>query len=345
MINKVFILTGEKGCGTRLFQNLISELSNAGIDYKTISPAMHGKLYEPPAAIVIPAAEDCISEFSSIGSAIQHDTIKSCPIFTVCDGVSHKHLPAALKWNTIVDASELSKLIPNLLRLLPNNGETVDALIEAFGKSIKPSIRLLDLSGSRISDIADLAKFKLLRGAFLQQNEITNIDSLAELYNLRMLFLYGNKVSDISPLQNLNELGILYLFSNRISDIAPLKNNTELFDLRISHNKITDISALSSLKKLQTLHISGNPIKSLDAISQLQPLRELQAADCGIENISCLSNLNCLETLDLCDNAINDISCLSKLEKLSELKLYGNPLTREQIVSLRGALPLCDILF
>ena len=85
--------------------------------------------------------------------------------------------------------------------------------------------------------------------------------------------------------------------------------------------------------------------------SDIEPLRymsNLEELDLNvnwIKDISPLSSLTNLERISLGWNKISDISALSGLKNLTYLQLIGNPLTVEQVNTLRRALPNCTIIF
>ncbi len=86
-----------------------------------------------------------------------------------------------------------------------------------------PSLRVLDLSFTEISDISVLEKLPNLTSLDLSSNQISDISVLEKLPNLTLLDLINNNISDISVLEKLPNLTSLNLSSNDIFDITPLK--------------------------------------------------------------------------------------------------------------------------
>jgi hypothetical protein len=87
------------------------------------------------------------------------------------------------------------------------------------------------------------------------------------------------------------------------------------------------------------------PIASITVYGQNYPadLSTLDLSYRDLSDISELSALPDLETLNLSYNNISEVSALSGLTKLTSLDLRGNPLSAEQLIELRTALPECSI--
>lgn len=88
-------------------------------------------------------------------------------------------------------------------------------------------VRNLDLSGNKISDIADMVNLVNIEELYLQNNQIGLIDILYNLRKLRILDISANEIDDISPLFGLPKLEYVNIMNNPVpkSQISILRNN------------------------------------------------------------------------------------------------------------------------
>ncbi|MBR5949289.1 MAG: leucine-rich repeat domain-containing protein [Clostridia bacterium] len=204
----------------------------------------------------------------------------------------------------------------------------------------------LELTGSGIKNISDVAKFKNLTCLFLEANNISDISALKGLTNLTTLSLSNNNISDISALKGLTKLTELGLVSNNnISDISALKGLTKLTILALGGNKISDISALKGLTNLTRLNLWGNNISDISVLKGLMKLTRLDLWRNNISDIGALKGLTKLTELYLDNNNISDVTALYGLKNAQMIYLGKNPLTQAQIDALKKQLPNCSISF
>ena len=132
------------------------------------------------------------------------------------------------------------------------------------------SIKLLDLSGNKISNINFLDKksFPSLEILNLNNNEINSIDILKNVSFpiLKEIYLIKNNLSNIDILKELNitKLKILWLSNNKIIsiDVFQKVKFPQLLKLGLNKNKIKDIGVFDKKKarfpQLFELYIHGN---------------------------------------------------------------------------------------
>ena len=68
------------------------------------------------------------------------------------------------------------------------------------------NLQMLELSGSRVTDLTPLHMHPKLKVLFLDDTEIADLSPLAKLKNLKYVDLRGTPVTDLSPLLQLNHL-------------------------------------------------------------------------------------------------------------------------------------------
>ena len=196
------------------------------------------------------------------------------------------------------------------------------------------TLRRLDLSGNRISNLEPLAGTKDLLYLNLDNNRVSDISALAGLTNLRTLLLNDNAIIDIAPLAGLVLLWELELARNGpISDIRPLERLVGLWSLDLRSNEISDVSPLATMTGLSNLLLSGNTIADISPLAELVGLRQLHVSSNRVTDLSPLAELASLESLFLVDNAISDIGPLAGLIRVQWLLLSENSISDIAAVS------------
>ncbi len=152
-------------------------------------------------------------------------------------------------------------------------------------------------------------------------------------------------IDDLSGLAQCTKLRILNLGGNHITDLTPLRELTQLEELRLGGSSVSDLSPLSGLKSLQILDLKDNAVRTLTPLAGCTALRSLFLRSNDISDITTLAYLSELKTLDLSGNRIRDLSALYTLTDLRTLDLSGNPLTGDDILALKTALPDCAVIF
>ena len=269
------------------------------------------------------------------------------------------NLRAAIVEDLGVDPDRITRVaLQRLTRL-----GVIDREIESLeGLQHAPNLRLLDLSGNPISDLAPLVNLTNLEELLLSGGRISDLTPLANLHNLDILILNGNDITDISPLGGLTNLWVLKMSYNGISDLAPLAGLTNLEELLLNENRISDVEPLRGLTNLRTLKIEGNLIvdhSPLDGLSiahftydqvvhfpdpnlraaiaeyigvdperitqiALWRLERLDLPGREIESLKGLQYAPNLRLLDLANNRISDLTPLAGLQNLEELGLNRN---------------------
>eukprot|EP00971_Amphidinium_carterae_P332889 6467279-Amphidinium_carterae.1 len=140
-------------------------------------------------------------------------------------------------------------------------------LAETSGISFMPSLQVLELGSSGITDLSNFANFplKTLRILHLPGNEISKVEGLVHLEQLRELVLDRNKIKqfDEGSFQGLKALRELRVEDNALKGLANLAPLTRLRSLYLSLNRVAELSELEKLTPLRhllLLNLSQNPI-------------------------------------------------------------------------------------
>ena len=175
-------------------------------------------------------------------------------------------------------------------------------VFEQIGAQIateKPGNRVLDLSGSQVSDLRPLASLITLERLDLGSTQVSDIDPLANLIALEWLDLDETQVSDLSPLANLTALELLDLFGTQVSLLSPLANLTALSWLSLVATPVADIGPLANLAALERLYLAGTRVSDIGPLASLATLKYLDLDYTQVSDISPLAKMTALEQIDL----------------------------------------------
>ena len=175
-------------------------------------------------------------------------------------------------------------LSDNVFReLLGDDREWNAKVLDAIGEQLrKLGIREIDLSMTRIDDIAPLADLIELQSLLLWRTTVSDLTPLSNLTALQRLNLGGTPISDLTPLSNLTGLQWLHLDRTPVSDLTPLSNLTGLQHLYLVGTLVSDLTPLSSLAGLQHLYLDRTPVSNLTPLANLTKLRSLYLIGSGI---------------------------------------------------------------
>jgi Leucine-rich repeat (LRR) protein len=154
----------------------------------------------------------------------------------------------------------------------------------------------LDLSASRIDDLAFIRNFPNLKELDLAENGIWDLAPLQALTSLTSLSLAKNNVSDVTPLKDLPDLQVLDLSDNLLEDASALNSLTSLTKLDLSTNDLYSIDGLNNLVNLESADLSYNLISSISALEN-SPIKELNILNTDINDLNAIANFPELETL------------------------------------------------
>ncbi|KAJ6231650.1 serine/threonine-protein kinase 11-interacting protein [Anaeramoeba flamelloides] len=190
-------------------------------------------------------------------------------------------------------------------------------------KKIFKKIKLLEIHGGSVTQIADLKKILPTLHTLIITNNV--ISSLQNVFG-KNDFVDGSDQSDVA-------IRVFSCTGNQLEEIdnslAPL---LELRKLDLSHNKISKIKNLRNNFNLISLDLKWNQISSLSKInSQLGNLTELILSNNQIKAVGDLYKLKSLKILDLSRNLITQFQEIEKLKRLPILKklfLKGNPICK-----------------
>lgn len=174
-----------------------------------------------------------------------------------------------------------------------------------------PTLALLGLENTRVTDLSALRTLKGLRELVLAGAEVSDIAPLAGLSGLQTLDLDNTQVNDIAPLAGLSGLQTLWLSNTQVSGIAPLAGlerllldrlplktedlvtlvtgNPDLISLSLTGTAIADLRPLLRLAKLERLWFEGTPFAVANA--ETPALALLNSVECAKQTRAYLETL------------------------------------------------------
>lgn len=121
---------------------------------------------------------------------------------------------------------------------------TMDFILNKANNNNPKNIRVLNLRGSKISDISILSELTSLENISLSANQIKDISALKKLKNIKEIYLKDNQISDLSQIENLK-------YCKKLEKLAIKDNPITNIDNYIQ--KIIEI--LPQLKKLDDIEV------------------------------------------------------------------------------------------
>lgn len=181
----------------------------------------------------------------------------------------------------------------------------------------------LDLSENKfiqnIEPLSRLTNLKLLDLSGTDVSDLTPIRNLTELVELN---LERSSVFDLSPLRYASKLERLNINRTEIRSIEVLEKMTSLQNLQMERSHVFDFQPLSFLTGLRNLDLRETQVASLEPIEDLTGLMELNLSKTAVQDLTPLSGLADLVTLNVDSTLIRNIQPLSGLVKLEVL--YAN---------------------
>jgi hypothetical protein len=196
------------------------------------------------------------------------------------------------------------------------------------------SLTSLNLSNTQVADIAPLKDLKSLTSLDLSLTEVADIAPMKDLKSLTSLNLLDTQVADLAPLKDLKSLTTLGLGGTQVADLAPLKDLTSLTDLNLADTRVADIAPLKDLKSLTSLNLSGTQVADLAPLKDLKSLTSLYLIGTQVADIAPLKDLKSLTNLFLSWTQVADIAPLKELQSLTTLDLRETKVTT--LAPLRG---------
>jgi internalin A len=179
-----------------------------------------------------------------------------------------------------------------------------------------PRVQGVKLNGSQYLSLVPLTHLKTLKSLFLDELELVDIGWLSELQGIEVFSARRNKLRTVEVLSQLPALREVNVAENSLTTLSPFSNLEKIRILDVSQNMIADLSPVSKRKSLRVLRLRRNALNSLEGLEDLRDLDEL----------------------DVRDNRILSLRPIKDLGMLNTLGIAGNPLTEDDIDTLRRSI-------
>ena len=114
---------------------------------------------------------------------------------------------------------------------------------------------IMEINLAYNEDLEGLENLKTVRGLNVSNTKLTNIDVLRDFKKLRWVNLANNDVKDITPLNKISNLGFVSL-ENNVNQTGNLKNGS-LYSLNLANCELEDLSRYD-LSNINSLNIANN---------------------------------------------------------------------------------------
>ncbi|PSL08016.1 leucine-rich repeat domain-containing protein [Cecembia rubra] len=265
-------------------------------------------------------------------------------------------------WNGLSEGwkETLISINPSLAKAIP----TVEDL------STTVALDSLNLSGSRITNLGPVLKFRKISYLNFDNTEIQDLSPLSDMKTLISISGKNSQVKNLSPLSNLSGLTHLDFENAPVENFLPLKELPELVYLNIDRSKIDQeetpefllanpniniiyrSDALSMWWELltdswRTLIIDqferGNSQPGSEALHRWTASPELKIGRSSISNLQPILIFNNLRRLEVHDVPLMDIQVLGGMELLEELKISNAPVSEISALSFLRNLRILDL--
>lgn len=129
-------------------------------------------------------------------------------------------------------------------------------------------LKVLDLSGSSVENLAPLGGLTCLETLWLRNTPVADLTPLGGLESLRCLWLPNSNVVDLTPISKLKHLGFLDLSNTPLTDLSPLAGMESLTFLDIQGKPDIDLSPLKSMAARLYVNLGNKPEKLADILNR-----------------------------------------------------------------------------
>ncbi|MEN9530141.1 MAG: hypothetical protein RI932_2014 [Pseudomonadota bacterium] len=189
-------------------------------------------------------------------------------------------------------------------------------------------------------DLRVLTLLPQVRGLKLNGSKCVTLEPLQGLATLTALHLDELELEDLGWVANLPKLEIISARRNKLRNVDVLASLVYLREIHLAENSLTTLKPFSGLEKLRVLDVSQNMIAELLPISKRRSIRVLRLRRNALNSLEGLEDLRDLDELDVRDNRIMSLKPIKELGLLSTLGIAGNPLTDDDLETIRRSIKL-----
>ena len=220
--------------------------------------------------------------------------------------------------------------------------------VEILGEEVSSHQTELDLSGIKVTDVADLearlAALPNLERVIMCDCGLSNetLDGLNQrLENTRIVwrvyFAHWSVRTDATTFSTQQYEPPAYRLED--DEVTVLKYCTDLEMLDLGHNDLTSVETFVDLTNLKVLILADNEIRDISPLYKLTKLEYFEMFINRISDISVVKNMPNLTDVNFCWNRISDPSPLYEHEHLERVWMCGSQMSGATKREFMAALP------
>jgi len=151
----------------------------------------------------------------------------------------------------------------------------------------------------------------------------------------------GDRIVTIDGCQGFNAMNWWSRHSSTSGDLTPFDTLPHLRSLNARHEPVVDLTPLIKHKQLAYLHLEATKVVDLSPLTELKALDALEIQRTNVSDLRPLQDLKQLTWLNISETKVSDLTPLAGLTNLQRLILQKTLVPKEQIESLKKALPNC----
>jgi serine/threonine protein kinase len=252
------------------------------------------------------------------------------------------------------------------LRFNYEHGDNKRTAKDIIGLECIPTLEVVWLSGTSVTDVRHLASTKALKRLVLSGTKVTaegtkGLERIPTLETLRLDYTLVTDVRHLASAKALKQLDLRYakvttegtkgleriptlekldLWSTSVTDVQHLASAKALKYLVLSSTTVTTegTKGLERIPTLETLHLSGTSVTDVRHLALAKALKQLDLSNTKVttEGTMGLERIPTLETLRLGSTSVTDVRHLASSKKLKYLDLSSTKVTTEGTMGLES---------
>jgi hypothetical protein len=189
-------------------------------------------------------------------------------------------------------------------------------------------------------DLSVLQLLPRVNGVKLNGSAVKSLEPLTHLTSLKSLFLDEVSLENPEWIGSFGALEVLSARKCQLRNVDFISSLSALREVNLAENSLTTLKPFAQLETLRLLDVSFNLIDDLGPISKRRSLRVLRLRRNALTSLSGLEDLRDLDELDVRDNRVMTLKPIKDLSMLNTLGVAGNPLTDDDVDTIRRSIRL-----
>ena len=230
------------------------------------------------------------------------------------------------KTELIRRTSECAKVTEFNLAYSPVNSAMLGPIVRCM-----PALRRLNLSGTYVSTIDEIAPCIHLTDLYLANTQVRDISVLAACTTIRELDIGSTNVESIGVVTMLPTLVRLSFYDTPVTVLPALPLSLARIDM--GQTRVVDISAIGYCTRLTHLNISCTSVQSIDPLATCTLLQELDMRRTLVSSLHALRRSFWLHTLNADRTLIRSVKPLVSCWSLRKLFIPSTHIRARDVLS------------